>query len=233
MSRQIPLDVDTWADDRIDIAGEWPEALCVADLRYWNAGYGRDQGFKKPSIRGFAFCWSWQKDRAHSLIKRNAENAQTAIRQLADTAQTVGPVDTPNMPRQSDTAQTVARQQSDSPPRERSEAWLKAAQLFADLNPGRRAPKRTSGPGRALNARIVEHGIEKVVDVLTWAAKSDHDRARFLRKQKIGLKTLVHIDKFLIYLAFCTEAADPALVEGAWIEPAQESANRDEVLIWT
>ena len=55
---------------------------------------------------------------------------------------------------------------------------------------------------RTLKARLKEHGREDVLKVINWWTCSNHDRAVFLRKNGIGINTVISPSKFPEYLDF-------------------------------
>ena len=70
----------------------------------------------------------------------------------------------------------------------------------------RRVPVKPSGAiGRALMARISDHGVEQIVALIRWWATSPHDRARFLREGGHGLETLTRAAKCEAYLRMIAE----------------------------
>jgi len=63
-------------------------------------------------------------------------------------------------------------------------------------------PRKGRGQGVHLAARLREHGLQAVLDVLTWATESDHERAVFLRERGLSLLTLMRPANFEAYLGF-------------------------------
>lgn len=212
---KVDLDVTTWEDDRIDLDGVWPTSLALADLAFWKL----EMTPTRPSIRMLAERWSWKKDRAHRLIK------------IFESAyQTVGRQPTKEEPTQSAENRTLIGQS----PIEASSDWIEAADRYVALTGARtygpKRPSRKDGTGRALNARIKDHGLAAVLTVFDWWAHSDHQRARFLRAQKIPLKTILKPDKFQTYLGFAKHEGEAGNIEGAWIEPEAPTSPTEEQL---
>jgi hypothetical protein len=86
------------------------------------------------------------------------------------------------------------------------------AYLDAATNLGRkRVPVRyTSATGKALAARIRDHGVEPLIALMRWWAESPHERARFLRDNGHGLDTLTRASKCEAYLRLIAEGATAA-----------------------
>ena len=77
---------------------------------------------------------------------------------------------------------------------------------------------RSKGGGKLIAARIKDHGIESVIDVLGWALTSDHTQARWLRDHGYcRLVTLCGAAKFEGYLE-TAQNATPAKQRGEWTD---------------
>lgn len=65
----VPLDTTRWIADRYDLIGpEWPLALAVADLRFWDSTKAPHGVEPTPSLREFADVWGWSKSRVARLV---------------------------------------------------------------------------------------------------------------------------------------------------------------------
>lgn len=94
-------------------------------------------------------------------------------------------------------------------------AFERLAKAWVDKHPGGPKPNPKRGQGQLLMARIREHGEESVTRVLRWAHHSPHDRADFLRRRGLSLKTLMQASNFEEYLGFAAEERPRSVVTPA------------------
>jgi hypothetical protein len=95
---------------------------------------------------------------------------------------------------------------------------MKAVSLWKEHRP--KGPKliRSKGGGKLIAARIKDHGIDAVIDVLTWALTSDHRQALWLRENGYcRVSTLCNASKFEGYLESAQNDA-PTKQRGAWTD---------------
>ena len=96
--------------------------------------------------------------------------------------------------------------------------FMKAVSLWKEHRP--KGPKliRSKGGGKLIAARIKDHGIYAVIDVLTWALTSDHRQALWLRENGYcRVSTLCNASKFEGYLE-SAQNAEPSKQRGAWTD---------------
>ena len=94
----------------------------------------------------------------------------------------------------------------------------RAVSLWREHKP--KGPKliRSKGGGKLIAARIKDHGIDAVIDVLTWALTSDHRQALWLRENGYcRVSTLCNASKFEGYLE-SAQNAEPSKQRGAWTD---------------
>jgi hypothetical protein len=94
----------------------------------------------------------------------------------------------------------------------------RAVSLWKEHRP--KGPKliRSKGGGKLIAARIKDHGIDAVIDVLTWALTSDHRQALWLRDNGYcRVSTLCNASKFEGYLE-SAQNAGPSKQRGAWTD---------------
>jgi hypothetical protein len=94
----------------------------------------------------------------------------------------------------------------------------RAVSLWKEHRP--KGPKlmRSKGGGKLIAARIKDHGIDAVIDVLTWALTSDHRQALWLRDNGYcRVSTLCNASKFEGYLE-SAQNAEPSKQRGAWTD---------------
>ena len=94
----------------------------------------------------------------------------------------------------------------------------RAVSLWKEHRP--KGPKliRSKGGGKLIAARIKDHGIDAVIDVLTWALTSDHRQALWLRENGYcRVSTLCNASKFEGYLE-SAQNAEPSKQRGAWTD---------------
>ena len=98
----------------------------------------------------------------------------------------------------------------------------RAAALWKEHRPKGPGLKRSKGSGKNIAARIKDHGIDAVIDVLTWALTSDHRRARWLRENgHCQITTLCSASKFEGYLE-SAQNAEPTKQRGEWTDYEDE-----------
>ena len=85
--------------------------------------------------------------------------------------------------------------------------FARCADAWQAAKPGGARPSMSKGQGKAMRARMGEYGADAVVDVISWASNSRHDRAVFLRERGLSLVTLMGATKFEMYLDFAREEA--------------------------
>ena len=239
----IALPSASWTRERLHIAGEWPAALAVADLRFWADPLAPHNGMTRPSVRALALTWGWKRGRVHALIQDSPrwEDDRTATGQRPDSDRTADQGINGAINRESDSDRTATGQRPDSAPistraqntntntntpiRSSKEDvdFERAAKRYAELAPARglkgRRPARKGRPGQSMAARIREHGIEDVLRVLDWWATSSHSRASFLRREGIGLRTIMSPEKFETYSQMSKTSPSASSAPGEWIEP--------------
>lgn len=94
----------------------------------------------------------------------------------------------------------------------------RAVSLWREHKP--KGPKliRSRGGGKLIAARIKDHGIDAVIDVLTWALTSSHRQAEWLRANGYDrVSTLCNASKFEGYLE-SAQNAEPSKQRGAWTD---------------
>ena len=94
----------------------------------------------------------------------------------------------------------------------------RAASLWREHKP--RGPKliRSKGGGKLIASRIKDHGIDAVIDVLSWALTSDHRQALWLRENGYcRVATLCNASKFEGYLE-SAQNAQPTKQRGEWTD---------------
>ena len=94
-------------------------------------------------------------------------------------------------------------------------------ELLATHHPASKGYAKTSAVGKAISARIREHGADAVMQVITWAHESSHDRARFLRDRGLSIATLMRPENCQTYLDYSREGS-------AGTPRVESSTDRDE-----
>ena len=223
MPLTLPLNVETWVDDRADLGGVWPVSLALLDLAYWSL----DISEKRPGYRTLGIQWCWKRDRAYRLIRQWDKTHRSPIGHPSVTNRSPDPQRTLDIPQSSVTNRSPIGHQSVTQPIARFEPpspcseWVEASERYADLAAARGStrrskPQRTSPAGKALNARIKDAGLPAVLRVLDWWAYANHDRAQFLREKRFGLETVMRPGNFANYLEFADEPEPPT---GAYVAP--------------
>ena len=98
----------------------------------------------------------------------------------------------------------------------------RAASLWKEHRP--KGPKliRSKGGGKLIASRIKDHGIDAVIDVLSWALTSDHRQALWLRENGYcRVATLCNASKFEGYLE-SAQNAEPTKQRGEWTDYEDE-----------
>lgn len=133
---------------------------------------------------------------------------------------------TPEASGPSGEAEEAAEPTCDTPDTEAE--WRNAMCTWTELaqEAGKRGTpyQRRAPTGKAMHARIVEHGAEAVRQVLRWYWRSQHPRAVFLRGGEYALTTLVRADNFVVYLGM--SQADRDACERAPLRPAVPTLER-------
>lgn len=110
-----------------------------------------------------------------------------------------------------ETPTLFASPEAEQPPAETDE-WRDCMRLWTDLakEDGKRGTpyQRNAPTGKAMNARIRQHGADAVRQVLRWYWRSRHDRAVYLRENDHVLTTLMRPDNFVTYLRMSDADAD-------------------------
>ena len=94
--------------------------------------------------------------------------------------------------------------------------------LWKQYKPKGPRPRRSKGVGKAVAARIDEHGADNVRKVMTWAMTSQHDRAVWLR-EKHGLMTLMRPANFETYLELSEQTV---AARGEWTDHGDDDSKR-------
>ena len=94
--------------------------------------------------------------------------------------------------------------------------------LWKQYKPKGPRPKRSKGVGKAVAARIDEHGADNVRKVMTWAMTSQHDRAVWLR-EKHGLMTLMRPANFETYLELSEQTV---AARGEWTDHGDDDDSK-------
>lgn len=135
-------------------------------------------------------------------------------------AKTDGPTDTATPPT--------------DPPRKSDDPWRETMTLWSTLakEHGKRGTpyQRTSPTGKALQARIDEHGAEAVAEVIRWYWRSHSDRALFLRDGGYTLTTLMRPDNCVAYLEL--SHGDPSAQPRGPAKVVPMDEGRDRLLEW-
>lgn len=160
--------------------------------------------------------WGWSRSRVRWLLD---SLKPTAIQRLphSHTTTTAQPFNSHPVPIDKTEIKTKSRINKKKASVSAGE-FDRAVSLWREHKP--KGPKliRSRGGGKLIAARIKDHGIDAVIDVLTWALTSSHRQAEWLRANGYDrVSTLCNASKFEGYLE-SAQNAEPSKQRGAWTD---------------
>ena len=189
------------------------------------------------SERRYAERWGWHRSRVRRLM-RSGDWLDPYSKQQAQSRPKVDPEAThpARQPRaaakQKEPEQAQSRPKPDPPSiykdniisisTKDTSTFDAVVDLWKQYKPKGPRPKRKSGVGRYVAARIDEHGADSVRKVMTWAMTSQHERAVFVR-EKHGLMTLMRAANFETYLELSEQTV---AARGEWTDHGDDDDSK-------
>lgn len=216
-SAWIQMDVDSWELMTELLPDVWAEWAVFQDLRYWQNG--EKMGWlKRPSRRQLQSRWGWSDWATRQALKsedkwgtsqsppnslpKTSQDQPTNSTQLPEITKPTNPTPSSDQPKTNPTPSPRAKLKNKQERTKNKEDNKTLLLVWSDINAikGGRPLKLSKAREKIIKARMNEHSVQELLQVVGWWHESKHPRAQYLRENGHGIDTILRASKFESYL---------------------------------